>query len=93
MQEDFKNANLTHMIAISGAHFSYIILFVTAISKKLKNKRIEQISLIISIIFFMNLTGNTPSVVRAGIMSIMLIIANLIKRQNDFYTTLYLILG
>lgn len=76
------------MLAISGAHFSYIILIVTWISKKLKNKKIEQISLIIAIIFFMNLTGNTPSVVRAGIMGIMLILANLLKRQYDFYTAI-----
>ena len=88
VQEDFKNANLTHLLAISGAHFSYIILIVIFISKKLKNKKIEQISLILAIIFFMNLTGNTPSVVRAGIMSIMAILANILKRQNDFYTTL-----
>ncbi len=76
------------MLAISGAHFSYVILIVTWISKKFKNKKIEQISLIIAIIFFMNLTGNTPSVVRAGIMGIMLILANLLRRQYDFYTAI-----
>ena len=76
------------MLAISGAHFSYVILIVTWISKKLKNKKIEQISLIIAIIFFMNLTGNTPSVVRAGIMAIMAIIADILKRKYDFYTAI-----
>ncbi len=90
IQEAFKNANLTHMLAISGAHFSYIIMIVTWICKKLKNKRLEQVLLILSIIGFMNLTGNTPSVVRAGIMSIMLILASILKRKNDFYTTLSL---
>ena len=40
VQNDFKDANLTHMLAISGAHFSYIILITTWITKKLKNKKI-----------------------------------------------------
>lgn len=90
VQDDFKNANLTHMLAISGAHFSYIILLVTCICKKLRNKRLEQIILILSILGFMRLTGNTPSVVRAGIMSIMVVLASILKRKNDFYTTLSL---
>ncbi len=84
IQEDFKGSNLTHMLAISGAHFSYIILIVTWIG----NKRIEQIITIVSIIFFMNLTGNTPSVSRAGIMSVMTILASILKRRNDFWNSL-----
>ena len=88
VQDDFKNANLTHMLAISGAHFSYVILIVSFICKKLKNKRLQQFILIGAIIFFMNLTGNTPSVVRAGIMSILLILSSILKRQNDIYTNI-----
>lgn len=86
VQDDFSNANLTHMLAISGAHFSYVVLIVSFICKKLKNKRLQQFILIFAIIFFMNLTGNTPSVVRAGIMSILLILSSILKRQNDIYT-------
>ena len=88
VQDDFKNANLTHMLAISGAHFSYVILIVSFICKKLKNKRLQQFILIGAIIFFMNLTGNTPSVVRAGIMSILLILSSILKKQNDIYTNI-----
>ena len=29
VQEYFKTANLSHLLAISGAHFSYVILLVT----------------------------------------------------------------
>ncbi len=88
VQENFKTANLTHLLAISGAHFSYVILAINLLLKKLKNKRFRQIILLLSILFFMNLTGNTPSVCRAGIMSIMTIIASMLKRKNNFYTTL-----
>ncbi len=88
VQEDFSNANLTHMLAISGAHFSYVILIVSFMCKKLRNKRLQQSILILAIIFFMNLTGNTPSVARAGIMSILLILSSILKRQNDIYTNI-----
>lgn len=84
IQEDFKGANLSHMLAISGAHFSYIILIVTWIGNKFKFKRLEQVITIISIIFFMNLTGNTPSVARAGIMAIMSILSSILRRRSDF---------
>ena len=83
VEDNFKKANLMHMLAISGAHFSYVILMATFISNRLQHKRLGQLIQIIAIIFFMNLTGNTASVVRAGIMSILLICSSICKRQND----------
>lgn len=83
VEDNFKKANLMHMLAISGAHFSYVILIATFISNRLQHKRLGQLIQIIAIIFFMNLTGDTASVVRAGIMSILLIGSSICKRQND----------
>ena len=83
VEDNFKKANLMHMLAISGAHFSYVILIATFISNRLQHKRLGQLIQIIAIIFFMNLTGNTASVVRAGIMSILLIGSSICKRQKD----------
>lgn len=83
VEDNFKKANLMHMLAISGAHFSYVILIATFISNRLQHKRLGQLIQIIAIIFFMHLTGNTASVVRAGIMSILLIGSSICKRQND----------
>lgn len=83
VEDNFKKANLMHMLAISGAHFSYVILIATFISNRFQHKRLGQLIQIIAIIFFMNLTGNTASVVRAGIMSILLIGSSICKRQND----------
>lgn len=84
--ENFRKASLSHILAVSGAHFSYVILVVSFLSKRLKRKRIGQIIKIFSIIFFMNLTGNTPSVIRAGIMNILPIIASILHRKADFWT-------
>ena len=86
--ESFQNANLSHLIAVSGAHFIYVVGFLEYICKFLKNKRKSQICLIIGILFFMRLTQYTPSVVRAGVMTIMAILSSIFKRKSDIYTNL-----
>lgn len=74
MQESFRNSNLSHMLAVSGAHVTYVILGITFILEKSKiNKRISKIITIILLILFTFLTGGTPSVTRACIMAIYII--------------------
>lgn len=84
---DFKNSNLTHMLAVSGAHIAYIIVGLTIILKKLGNK-IFKIITIVFLIFFMALSNFAPSIVRAGIMTITGLIASLLYRKSDIYCNL-----
>ena len=88
VENDFKDANLTHMLAVSGSHFTYIILAVGHVNNWLKRKRLGQIIIIIVIILFMNLTGNTASVVRSGIMAIIMILSSLFYRKSDIWTSM-----
>lgn len=88
IQEDFKTSNLTHMLAVSGSHFVYIILAVTYINKFLKRKQLGQVLMLIVIVLFMNLTGNTGSVVRSGIMAALGIIASIIHRKADIWNNM-----
>lgn len=85
----FRKASLSHILAISGAHFAYIILLINFFTKILKRKRIEQFFSIIIILFFMILTGNTPSIIRAGTMSIISILASVLHRKNNFFTSFF----
>lgn len=87
-KEMFREASLSHVLAISGAHFSYIILAISYAQKMVKRKRSTQILSIFAILFFIFLTGKTPSVLRAGIMGIVIIIASMSKRQYDFLNSL-----
>lgn len=81
-KEDFKKSNLSHMLAISGAHVSYVIMIIGfVISKSKIGKKSGKILTIIFLIFFMFLTGNSPSVLRACIMSIYVIIASLLHKR------------
>ncbi len=86
--DNFRDASLSHILAISGAHFSYIIIMINFINKRLKHKKIGNIISIIIILFFMQLTGNTPSVVRAGTMNIMIIMSELLYKKADIWTSL-----
>ena len=86
--EKYRDASLSHVLAISGAHFSYIILCLKLLNKKLKRKRLGQATTLLGILFFIELTNATPSVIRAGIMAIMPVAASMMHRKNDFWTTL-----
>ena len=88
IENDFKNSNLTHMLAVSGSHFTYIILAVGYVNKIIKRNKMGKVIMIIVIILFMNLTGNTASVVRSGIMAIMMVLASLFHRRVDIWTSM-----
>ena len=77
------------MLAISGAHVSYLVLGITFLLEKSKtSKRKRQILLICFLVFFMALVGFTPSATRACIMAILQLLASLCFRKSDVYTNL-----
>lgn len=87
--EDFKNSSLTHMLAVSGQHVGYIVLAISfALNVSKMGKRKGKIISIFIIILFMMITGITPSVFRAGVMGICIIIASLLHRKSDIYINL-----
>ncbi len=89
IKEDFRKCNLSHMLAVSGAHLSYLVLGInTVLSKKSFGIRRRKILSIIFILIFMVIVNMSPSVVRAGISTIIAIFATLIYRKQDTYTTI-----
>ena len=88
IQDSFKVANISHVLAISGMHITYIILGVELILKKPTGKRKTRIVTLFILIIYMFITGFSPSIVRASIMGILVIISKLIYRKNDIYTSI-----
>lgn len=82
IKQNFKQSNLSHILAVSGAHVSYIIIGLTKCLKKV-DKRVQKITLIVFLLFFIKLTGATSSVTRAGIMGILVLVAQICKRKSD----------
>lgn len=77
------------MLAVSGAHVSYVLLGSTYLLQKLKfSKKISNSITIFLLLFFMALTGATPSVIRACIMASYLIICKITYQKPQILVSL-----
>lgn len=87
--EDFQNASISHILAISGLHISFIIMGINFILEKIINsKKTRSCLLILFLIFFLILTGNSVSCMRACIMNIFVIMSFLFHRKNSLYRSI-----
>ena len=80
---DFSDSNMSHILAISGMHIGYIILVTSFLFNKVFGKHFGKIVTSIFIIFFIILTNFSPSVLRAGITGIILILSNFVYKKYD----------
>ena len=91
MKRDFRTLGLSHIIAVSGMHFSILFgMFGTLLGLLKIDKIVINIILIVFAIFFMGLTGFSPSVTRSAIMFIIYSLSFLFGRTNDSVTSLFL---
>lgn len=94
MKNDFKTSNLSHILAISGMHVNYVIVFINYIFEKtIPSKKIKDFLTILFILFFLEFTGSSVSCARACIMAIFTLIAKFLYRQSDFYSNLLISLS
>ena len=85
-----REAGLMHIVAVSGMHVSFLVGFVQLLLGK---KRRTAAICIPLLLVFMPMAGGTPSVVRACFMQILLLLAPLLRRENDSPTSLCAILA
>lgn len=90
IQENFRISGISHILAVSGMHVSYLILSINIIFKNRFGKRNTKFIIIILLFFYMFLTGFSPSIVRASIMGIILLSSGLFHRRNDVVTSISL---
>lgn len=88
-KEAFINSGVMHILAVSGLHVGMIILIVisllTALRIPEKPKIITTCFILISFVF---LTGQSPSVVRASVMGVILLSSFLLERKIDIFNSL-----
>ena len=84
IKENFRKSSLSHILAISGMHISYIVLALKFILEKtIKRKKLENNIIIIFLVFFSILTGLKPSCIRACTMySFILLCENMYRKNN-----------
>lgn len=84
IRQNFQKSSLAHILAVSGAHVSYIILGISyIISINKVSKKSGYFFIICILIVFIFITNFSVSVIRACIMSIILIISKVIHRKSD----------
>lgn len=88
VQENFTNASMSHILAVSGMHVAFIILGINTIFNRIIGKRKTNFLNICVLIIYMFITNFSPSITRAGIMGIIMIFSKIIHRKNDIYTSI-----
>lgn len=84
INQAFSLSGLGHLLAISGLHVGFIVALLNFVLEKLKiNKKVNIVILFILIILYCYICNFAPSVVRASLMSIIFMLANLIYRKYD----------
>lgn len=87
--ENFSKSSLSHILAISGSHISYIIIGITFIlTKSRTSKKGMYIITILSLIFFIFITNFSSSVIRACIMGIIVLFAKIVYRKPNILTSI-----
>ncbi|MBN1633381.1 MAG: DNA internalization-related competence protein ComEC/Rec2 [Ignavibacteria bacterium] len=85
LKDNFVKAGVMHLIAVSGLNVAYVILFSMMFFSIFRMKReYRYIITIIFIIYYCLFTGAQPSIVRATILGVLVILAWLIQKRIVF---------
>ncbi len=85
-REALSVSGASHVIAISGMHVSLLVLVL--VITVTRGRRLGALVCIPVIVFFVMMTGASPSTVRAAIMQSILLLAPLLWRESDPPTSL-----
>lgn len=89
LKHNIRTLGISHLLALSGMHMSIVAGSAGFIIKKLTRRRkLTHIGTIGFVLFYMALTGFSPSVTRAGLMMIIFSLSELADRTNDQLTSL-----
>lgn len=85
----FSSAGISHLIAVSGLHLSVWCLFILKIFDIFRlRSRIGAVISAVFVVIFMAVSGFTYSVMRAGLMMLVMLLGTLISRQSDSLNSL-----
>jgi competence protein ComEC len=83
----FINSGVIHVLAVSGLHVGFIALIFIILFGRF-NIYLRSLLTITGLLFFMILTGVPPSVFRATVMALVIIVAFLTNRSTNIFNSL-----
>lgn len=91
VMDSFKTSGMLHILAISGLHVVFLILLLNIILARFKAKPLTRLIIIGVVIFIYSyLCGFSPSVVRAYIMSMVVLFCSFRGKRYDAFNSLAL---
>ncbi len=90
VKNNFIQSGVLHLLAVSGLHVGFLFIFITLLLKRILGLGEKSFLLLTStiIISYMFLTGLSPSVIRAGLMVLIFLVSNPLKRKLSPYDIL-----
>lgn len=84
VDEVYRNSGIVHVLTVSGLHIAFIVGALMLLLKLFKGNKFLSLAIIsIVLLFYCYLCGFTPSVVRATIMAIVLLLSRICNRPYD----------
>ncbi len=87
--KDFRDAGVYHILAVSGSNVAFIALPTLGLARRLRfTRRGAAVVTALVVVFYVYLTGASPSVVRAGVMAVVALGPGVFGRRGDSCTSL-----
>lgn len=89
IKSNFRDAGISHVLAISGLHISYISIMLNFILENIiYDLKIRNRLICLLLILFLVITGASPSCVRACIMNMLNLISQNTYRKSNIYKSI-----
>lgn len=86
-QTAFSRSGIAHLLAVSGLHLSVVSGAILLLFARL-GRRISAMLTMSAVLLFMWLIGDTPSVIRAGVMVLVLLTGRVLRQRADSLNSL-----
>ncbi|MDD4495853.1 MAG: DNA internalization-related competence protein ComEC/Rec2 [Eubacteriales bacterium] len=89
VEEVFRKAGLSHIMAVSGANLVFLIAPLIFILKRIGiGRNYSNALVILAVLLFVLITGFEASVMRAALMAVIILLGGIIKRETDIITSI-----
>lgn len=89
MEESFRRAGLSHIMAVSGANLAFLLMpFIWLLKRMGLNPRWSSVISLPVMLVYVFATGMEASVIRAAIMAGIMLLGMIIWRQTDFFCSI-----
>jgi competence protein ComEC len=89
MKSAFINSGVMHILAVSGLHVAVVVLMLLALVRPMRLPDLAEFALLAAcLLYYIPLTGGSPSVARSVLMALVMLGGKVVQRKVDMINTL-----